>query len=107
MNEKMIGFDPIKYATSENLTFFWSLDPGWGTVTIEENRVMISVSYGEVELSRVELPFLTGKKLESVSVDHLEIGTSNHDGTIKFDGMIKLVKDGTLEIKYADVDGSL
>lgn len=57
MTRGMIGFDPIDENT-ETFRCFWSLDSGWGTFVMKDDKVFLEVLYGELELNTLRLPFL-------------------------------------------------
>jgi hypothetical protein len=63
----LIGFDPIQLKGGQ-FRCFWSLAHGWGIFVMKPNRVEINVLYGNLKVSTVNLPFLHGKKIQSVSL---------------------------------------
>ncbi|MGC9347131.1 MAG: GH116 family glycosyl-hydrolase [Anaerolineae bacterium] len=62
-----VGFDPIM---SEDGTFrcFWSLDAGWGTVSVTPERVEVLVIEGTLRLNALDLPFVEAGEIMDVSL---------------------------------------
>jgi len=50
---KMIGFAPLE--KKDDLSFFWSLDSGWGHVAFRQNKMEISLSSGSIDIARIEI----------------------------------------------------
>lgn len=100
MNEYMIGFNPVNYSKNEKYTFFWSLDSGWGSVEIDDNETRLNVAYGNLKLSRMELPYLINKPEVKILLRALKCSARIGDGHIIFDELLDLDTNDTIKIQY-------
>jgi len=84
-----IGFNPT---TNElPLKFFWSLDSGWGTVTVDSNSVELSILYGFLDLKSFNfklssLDFTNGK----IEVDNVSAYPSIKKNSLYFENKITI-----------------
>ena len=62
-----IGFDPIM-SGKPSFRCLWSLDSGWGTISVSPERVELAVLAGTLTLHALRLPFLKVGQVVSVEV---------------------------------------
>ncbi|WP_105619140.1 GH116 family glycosyl-hydrolase [Vallitalea okinawensis] len=70
MNKKMIGFKPIHF-TGNKFNSFWSLDSGWGNVSISKEAVELQVLYGSIEIKEFRLE--REQPITSIKIDGHEL----------------------------------
>ena len=96
----MVGFNP---RVMEGSTFqcFWSLDAGWGTVSITPSTAALRVLHGALTLKELRLPFLlegtTSVILSGVPVAHTRSG-----GALAFDTSLTINAGSALEVIVGD-----
>ncbi len=83
-----VGFNPIEQG---DCSFFWSLNSGWGLFERHSETVSIKVLYGELNISRLKLPFIT---LKSIIAGGAEIAFNVENGDAVFEKTV-LLKAGT------------
>lgn len=62
-----VGFDPIMQG-STSFQCLWSLDSGWGTVSVTPERVELTVIEGSLTLKSLRLPFVRSGNIAGLSV---------------------------------------
>ena len=94
----VIGFNPLM---PEEGTFrcFWSLDSGWGTLTVTPERVTLDVLYGTLDVKRLALPCLPPQ--DNVSVAHAgkETSCAWSNGVFSFASPLNLTPGRNLSIQ--------
>jgi hypothetical protein len=66
MTKGLIGFDPVRL-TDGRFRGFWSLDSAWGVFSLSPGRLSVEVKAGSLSIKTLELPFLRGGRVRSVS----------------------------------------
>lgn len=57
MTREMIGFDPIiQFAAGGEFQSFWSIDGGWGTYRMSEEKTEIALLHGSTTIRSLGLP---------------------------------------------------
>ena len=69
MTKKQIGFSPI--LKNKPFRCFWSVQDSWGTVSIEEDRIVLSVLYGTLPLNTYLLE--ENRTLHTVTADGKDV----------------------------------
>ena len=92
MVKSEIGFDPILQGR-KLFRCLWSLDAGWGTITVTPERVELAVLAGSLTLKALHLPFLSPGKIVRVCIrgsapecEYLNRKLSFHDPITLDDG---------------------
>ena len=67
MTKGLTGFDPVRL-TDGRFRCFWSLDSAWGVFSLSPGRVTVEVKAGSLAIKTLELPFLRGGRVRSVSL---------------------------------------
>lgn len=67
MARGVVGFDP-KMQGRDSFRCLWSLDSGWGTVTVTPNEVELAVIEGSLTLTGLSLPFVAPKRVGGASL---------------------------------------
>jgi len=96
----MVGFNPLVMEGSA-FQCFWSLDAGWGTVSITPSTASLRVLHGALKLKELRLPFLpegvTSVILSGVPVVHTRSG-----GALAFDTSLTINAGSALEVIAGD-----
>jgi len=97
------GYMAFNPAWTENGRFkcFWSLGEGWGTFDMKPNRIAIMVEYGRLKINALKLPFLKGRKLESISIGKRSIEFENVNGKISLRNTALIGKGQELVIRFS------
>ena len=82
MPNKYIGFNP--YVT-DKFRCIWSVDGAWGEFVLDEDKVVISIKEGEIQLSSLGLKFC--KSISVLKIDGRIIDYNFENGIIYFDGI--------------------
>ena len=93
-----IGFNPAR-TEGGKFRSFWSLSHGWGIFDMKPNLVVITVEYGKLELNSLRLPFLNGRKLQSISLGRRALEFETINGEISLRGPVLVEKGNKLVIK--------
>ena len=78
--KKYIGFHPL--VGKENFRSLFSLGTGWGVFSIKDNRVLIKLEEGTLDLSEIGLSFID--KVKRLIVDGEEKGYTFAEGRVSF-----------------------
>jgi len=105
MVSRRIGFSPVRRA-GEDFRCFWSLDSGWGTFAVKGRRVQLSVLYGSLALKTLDLPFLRGAKVISVSLGARRLAVADDRGTLSFLRAVKIKPGVALVVTFASPGGT-
>lgn len=81
MPKGRIGFNPR--INADKFKCFWGLGTGWGTVAIHTNHVHIRVMEGYLDISEIELPFITG--FSQLLIDGKAVSVKQSKGVITFE----------------------
>ena len=100
MTRGLIGFHPIR---TDNGRFrcFWSLDSAWGMFAVVPGRVTIEVKAGSLPLECLELPFLRGKEVRSVSVGGRKLGFERTREGVRLPGRPRISPGAPLVLRAA------
>jgi hypothetical protein len=77
-----IGFNPVSMPNGR-FRCFWSLDSGWGEVEITPDAVEVRLLGGHLDLQRLYLPFLAGRRLQSALVGGQAVAATLMNGTVQ------------------------
>lgn len=88
-----IGFHPL---VSENYSFFWSVDSGFGTISKKKGNFSLKVLYGYLELKELELDFL---EIEEITLNKKLLEFTVQNGRIVFDEVVRIDRTHMLRIK--------
>lgn len=91
---KMVGFAPI---VKGDYNYFWSLDTGFGTAELKNKEFILTVKYGHLELSQLNISDIS---IADVFFAGLPVSYKISDKGIVFDSDIKLTPGKTLCVKY-------
>jgi len=92
-----IGFDPIK-KDQDNVSFFWSLDSGWGKFIKTKQQIILEVLYGKLDLLEVDFPFIKEQNISSVVLGEKPIEFIKAEGKIILHEMITIEEKKALKI---------
>jgi len=95
--EGYVGFNPRLDQEGE-FKCFWSLGSGWGVFKSNKSQVLIQVKYGKLKLKRLKLPFLKGRKIESILVDGESVGFKEEDGEITLDNTCSIYRELVIQL---------
>ncbi len=94
-----VGFNP--QVNKEDFRTFWSLDGVWGTYAQKGRKATISVLYGSIALSRLDLPSFAGQKKVKLTVGNKTIkGQLDSYGSITFERTLALKAGQELQIQF-------
>lgn len=109
MTAGMIGFHPVQ--TEEgHFTAFWSLDSGWGTVTITPEMVELSVLYGSLSIRTLRLPFLSEGSVQAAGFagNPIEVmQESNGDCSLAYPVILTSDSSLTIQLTSTQHEGEL
>ena len=74
------GFCPLVH--KEDFRSFFSVGSGWGTFSVQKNRVLIKLEEGKLNLKSIGLAF--AKEIESVTIDGIQKDYVFEEGKINF-----------------------
>ena len=94
-----IGFSPV--AADDDFTCFFSLDAGWGTISIDKNRVVLDVLKGSLHLRSFRCSALNGVRAKGVSVGSADCTYLQVADKLKFDNEIVVTKEAPLSVEIA------
>lgn len=95
----VIGFSPK--IRRQDFQAFWALDGVWGQFIQKGRKAMLTVSYGEISLSRVDLPGLPFKGKTEVHVGKRKIKAEVDEfGSVTFLRTVRLEEGDRLSIRY-------
>ena len=94
MVKNMVGFAPI---VDGDFKCFWSLDSGWGTFEIKDNKAIIKLLYGELQLYSLKLKKFADK-ISDVKLNNKDVGFEICEDYIKFDYNITIKAEQELEL---------
>ncbi|KKL58712.1 hypothetical protein LCGC14_2222640, partial [marine sediment metagenome] len=98
MPRGLVGFDPLVETMAGTFDCFWSLDSGWGMYRMARRKTELTVQYGSLTLSTLDLPYLAGKKVKSVTAGGRKVKFEACDGTICFAGPVEIAEGKTLVV---------
>ena len=81
---------------SENYSFFWSVDSGFGTISKKKGNFSLKVLYGYLELKELELDFL---EIEEITLNKKLLEFTVQNGRIVFDEVVRIDRTHMLRIK--------
>ena len=93
-----IGFHPL---ITENYSFFWSVDSGFGTISKKNGKFLLKVLYGYLDLKELELDLSEIKEIK-LNKKLLEFTISN--GIIVLSKVIRVDANHTLRIKETFIE---
>lgn len=93
-----IGFHPL---ITENYSFFWSVDSGFGTISKKNGKFLLKVLYGYLDLKELELDLSEIKEIK-LNKKLLEFTISN--GIIVLNKVIRVDANHTLRIKETFIE---
>jgi len=94
MTKGHIGFSPK--INRENFYCFWSLNTGWGSFEIQENRVQFTVKSGYIFLNSFMCDVFKTKQIEVITVGDREVSFIVKDGCVRFESTITIKADDVL-----------
>lgn len=83
MRRNLVGFNPPRTAGGA-FRCFWALGTGWGVFEIQSDSVTIHVRYGSLKIKALNLPFLRGRRVKTVSVGESQVEFREDGGRITF-----------------------
>jgi len=95
--EEYVGFNP-RLNQGDEFKCFWSLGSGWGVFKSNKSRVLIQVKYGKLRLKRLKLPFLKGRKIDSILVDGESVGFKEENGEITLDNTCSVCRELVIQL---------
>jgi non-lysosomal glucosylceramidase len=95
--KEYMGFNPCLNQRDE-FRCFWSLGSGWGIFKSSKSQVSIQVKYGKLKLKRLKLPFLKGRKIESILVDGKSVGFKEENGEITLDNTCSVCRELVIQL---------
>ena len=99
MTRKTIGFNPIM-PRHGSFSCLWSLDSGWGTVTVSKGTVSLRVNAGKLAVKSLHLPFMPKKGI-AVSLGTRSVPCAWENGTVTFAKPVSI--DATTPLVIAPV----
>lgn len=90
MTKGMIGFNPKQ--TLESHQYFWCLRSAWGTVEINENALVLRLSFGTLPLRKLKSKMFSGQKKPICQLDGKPIDYEIKDCTLTFNDLVDLEK---------------
>lgn len=88
----VIGFDPVA-SMEKGFQTIWSLDCGWGTFTVSEATVKITLIGGNLPIQKLLLPFLKKKRPKKVTADGKSIDFTFKNGCLAFSANATIHKE--------------
>jgi uncharacterized protein (DUF608 family) len=95
--EEYVGFNP-RLNQGDEFKCFWSLGSGWGVFKSNKSQVLIQVKYGKLRLKRLKLPFLKGRKIDSILVDGESVGFKEENGEITLDNTCSVCRELVIQL---------
>ena len=99
LTQGRLGFNPLAVG-SEPFCCLWSLDPGWGTVEIARDRLLLCVLDGALELRELALPFLHDRKVRAVVLSGVSVGYVRSGDRLVFTEPLHLGPHCRLEVLF-------
>ena len=98
----LIGFDPI-IKDDQPFQVFWSIGSGWGVFRLSPETAQLEVLYGDLELTRLDLPFLQDGEIQQVALDEQPIDYHSHPGAVAFDTLVHLHRGQALTVRRKNI----
>lgn len=95
LNQEELGFNPL--ISPNAFRCFWSCGTAWGQFARQGSQCELTVSYGQLALRRLRLPFL--RQIAGVTKNGETISHQFADGLIVMASTIELVAGNQLQIK--------
>jgi len=83
-----IGFSPK--INQENFYCFWSLNYGWGSFEIQENKIRFTVKWGHICLNTFACSVFKTKQIETITVGDEKVSFAVKDGCVRFESAIDI-----------------
>jgi len=96
--QQAIGFNPLRLQEGR-FQAFWSLGSGWGMYRQSPKQVEVEVLYGEIQLSRLHLPFLGEGEVAGVAVAGTAAPFEQQAGTVLFASPAQVRRGEKLVVK--------
>lgn len=97
MVKRVVGFNPI--LQNGSFECFWCVHSAWGTFVCKNNKVRISVEYGELNIAMLYLGFV--KAIENVEQNHKIVNFTYNDRMIQFASEVIISNNSPLFITYS------
>lgn len=94
MTKGHIGFSPK--INGENFYCFWSLNTGWGSFEIHENKVQFTVKSGHISLNSFACDVFETKQIEAIVLGEREVPFVVEDSCMRFESQINIKADEIL-----------
>ncbi len=101
----LVGFHPIQ-PKNGRFKCFWSLNSGWGVLEMRPREVVLRVLYGSLTLERLDLPFLRGRKVKSVSWGKRKLGFEHRSGMIELRKPVQIRPGVPLSVRSSPTRGA-
>jgi hypothetical protein len=89
-----IGFSPK--INHDNFHSFWSLNTGWGSFEIQENKIRFTVKWGHICLNSFACSAFKTKQIETITVGDRKVSFAVKDGCVRFESAIDIKVDEAL-----------
>jgi non-lysosomal glucosylceramidase len=96
MPNQTIGFNPI---LPSPFSCFWSLDSGWGEVSMNDGRMELKVLSGSLELKKLILPEAIKEKSVSAMLNGEPVACEIENGACMFAEPIRIDAGGVLVVE--------
>lgn len=93
-----MGFNPR--INKEDFFCFWSVGQAWGSFKADENRITVSILYGNIELESFFYKNTQNKKINKVCIDSKAVGFSIQGNAIVLERKIKFIEKQVMEIFF-------
>lgn len=90
----------IKNNHSGYYKYFWSCDGAWGRFDLRKNSTNIIVKEGKLEIKEIELPYLSSKQINSVTINDKEYDFEKRSSSIVFMKGVNCEKGEEIKVKY-------
>jgi non-lysosomal glucosylceramidase len=98
--EGMLGFNPIR-RPGETVSYFWSVDSGWGTFEACDNRIELKVLYGSLSLKKLKLPFLADKSIKTIYTENGKVEYNAEDSLLQMAQPVVIREGGSLVVEVS------
>ncbi len=88
MPNRSIGFAPRIH--KNHFLCFWALDGAWGTLVQQKSKAIVTVLHGSLEIARLVLPALGGKRVQVASTAGRIHARAGADGRLDLPDAIRL-----------------
>ncbi len=95
-----LGFNPLQYDKKGAFQSFWSISSGWGEIQIKPDSMELTVLYGNLQIKKLQLPFLKGKAVSQIMLGASSLDSSQLENTIELESLLEIPKGTALRILF-------